>query len=254
MLAIIGGTGATQLGYFVRHHRRVARTPYGETSGALTFGEIDGQQVVFIARHGFGHTIPPHLINYRANIWALADIKVRRIVALASVGGIRPDLAPGTLIVPDQIIDYTWGRPHTFVTEGDKPFVHTDFTRPYDERLRQQLLAAAHDAGEPICDGGVYACTQGPRLETAAEIRRIAGDGGDMVGMTAMPEAILAREAGLAYATLAFATNWAAGEGGNTERVAFNTASEQSNESLERILRILRQLVDTSKKPAVEQA
>ncbi|UXY13695.1 S-methyl-5'-thioinosine phosphorylase [Chitiniphilus purpureus] len=243
MLAIIGGTGATQLGHFVPTHRRVMRTPYGDPSGALTFGRIDGQDVVFIARHGYGHTIAPHQINYRANIWALAEVQADGIVALASVGGIRADLAPGVLVVPDQIIDYTWGRAQTFFSDGDKPIVHTDFTRPYDEPLRQRLLRAALQAGEGIVDGGTYACTQGPRLETAAEIRRIAGDGGDMVGMTAMPEAILAREAGLGYATLAFVSNWAAGMGDNTERVALEAAREQTAPSLERILRILRQLV-----------
>ncbi|WP_148715890.1 S-methyl-5'-thioinosine phosphorylase [Chitinolyticbacter meiyuanensis] len=239
MLAIIGGTGATQLGNFTRTHRQVVRTPYGEPSGALTFGEIAGHQVVFIARHGYGHTIPPHRINYRANIWALADMKVRRVVAIASVGGIRADLTPGTLVVPDQIIDYTWGRNQTFFEEGNTPFVHADFTQPYDEKLRQQLLQAAAVVNEPVTAGGVYACSQGPRLETAAEIRRIAGDGGDMVGMTAMPEAILAREAGLAYAALAFVSNAAAGIGDSERNISMSTSAEPFRGAIGRIERVL---------------
>ena len=142
MLAIIGGSGLTQLSNMEIERREVVRTPYGEPSGALAFGRVCDEPVVFLARHGYGHTIPPHLVNYRANIWALKQAKATGIVSVASVGGIRADLAPGTLIVPNQIIDYTWGRKSTFFEGGDTPVRHIDFTEPYDETLRHRLLAA----------------------------------------------------------------------------------------------------------------
>src|ERR1035437_6752332 len=158
MLAIIGGSGLTQLSSLDVSRQQVVRTPYGEPSGALTFGRIGKQDVVFLARHGYGHTIPPHLVNYRANIWALAKgAGATRIVSVASVGGIRADLAPGTLLIPHQIIDYTWGRQMTFHDSQDMPVVQIDFTDPYDEALRRQILDAAARAGQSIVDGAVYA-------------------------------------------------------------------------------------------------
>jgi 5'-methylthioadenosine phosphorylase len=214
MLAIIGGSGSTQLSNLEVSRREVVRTPYGEPSGALTFGSIAGCEVVFLARHGYGHTIPPHQVNYRANIWALHAQGVKNVIAVAAVGGIRSDLAPGALVVPDQIIDYTHGRAGTFFTGGDSGVRHVDFTLPYCQSLRAACLAAGRRAGETLIDGGVYAATQGPRLETAAEIDRLERDGADMVGMTGMPEAALAREIGLCYATIAVVANHAAGRGG----------------------------------------
>ena len=193
MLAIIGGSGLTQLANLSVIRREVVRTPYGEPSGALTFGQLCAQPVVFLARHGYGHTIPPHRVNYQANLWALRAAKVSEIISVASVGGIRSDLCPGSLVVPDQIIDYTWGRKSTFHENSDEPVVHIDFTEPYDEGVRRRILAAGVSAGQPIVDGAVYAATQGPRLETAAEINRLERDGADLVGMTGMPEAALAR-------------------------------------------------------------
>ncbi len=211
MLAILGGSGLTQLSDLEQVRRQVIRTPYGEPSGALTFGTLNGRDVVFLARHGYGHTIPPHAVNYRANIWALASQGVREVVAIASVGGIRADLGPGTLVVPSQIIDYTHGRKSTYFDGSDGLVKHVDFTYPYTPELRKTLLRACATANEPVIDGGVYAAVQGPRLETAAEILRLERDGSDMVGMTAMPEAGLAREAGLSYAALVVVANWAAG-------------------------------------------
>ncbi|BCL75362.1 S-methyl-5'-thioinosine phosphorylase [Jeongeupia sp. HS-3] len=219
MLAIIGGTGATRLAGLKDVRRLIVRTPYGEPSGPLVFGELAGKPVIFLARHGYGHTIPPHRINYRANIWALASQKVENIIALASVGGIKPGLKPGLLVLPDQLIDNTWGRQHTYFDGNDQAITHVDFTEPYTESLRQALLAAASQARVPLIDGGVYVCMQGPRLETAAEIRKIKRDGGDMVGMTAMPEAALARERAIAYVTLAVVANRAAGVAGSIESV-----------------------------------
>ncbi|MDH4284175.1 MAG: S-methyl-5'-thioinosine phosphorylase, partial [Gallionellaceae bacterium] len=170
MLAIIGGTGFTQMSNLEITHRQVMRTPYGEPSGALTFGLIKQHEVMFIARHGYGHTLPPHLVNYRANLWALHDQGAKRVVSIASVGGIRPDLLPGMLVVPDQILDYTHGRAYTYFDAREKPVTHIDFTYPYDLHLRGQILDAARLANEKLLDGGVYAATQGPRLDTAAEI------------------------------------------------------------------------------------
>jgi len=169
------------------------RTPYGEPSAPLTFGAIRGAPVVFLARHGDGHTIPPHQVNYRANLWALKEQGAREVVSVASVGGIRKNLGPGKIVVPHQILDYTWGRASTFF-EGDAAVKHVDFTEPYNAALRARLLAAARKSGEKAGGRAVYAATQGPRLESAAEIDRLERDGADIVGMTGMPEASLARE------------------------------------------------------------
>ena len=231
MLAIIGGSGLTQLASLEVSRQQVVRTPYGEPSGALTFGRIGQRDVVFLARHGYGHTIPPHLVNYRANIRALAEgAGATQIISVASVGGIRADLGPGKLVVPHQIIDYTWGRQMTFHDSRDAQVVHIDFTEPYDETLRRQLLAAAANAAEPIADGAVYAASQGPRLETAAEIERFERDGAHIVGMTGMPEAALAREAGIPYAALTVVANWAAGRADSAHAIRF--------ESLEAVLQV----------------
>ena len=213
MLAIIGGSGFAKLAGLGNARREVVRTPYGDPSCALTHGELDGHPIVFLARHGYGHTIAPHEINYRANVHALKRIGVEQVVAVATVGGIRADCVAGTLVVPDQLIDYTSGRAHTFFEGVDQPVTHIDFTWPYDVAVRQRVLDAARRGGEPVIDGAVYGCTQGPRLETAAEVERLARDGCDLVGMTGMPEAALAREAGLAYASLCVVANQAAGRG-----------------------------------------
>src|SRR5258706_5552603 len=194
MFAILGGSGLVKLSALGTPRRRVMRTPFGEPSGALTFGRLAGAEVVFLARHGYGHTIAPHEINYRANLWALKELQVEGVFALASVGGIREDLGPGTLVVPDQIIDYTHSRNSTFFEGSGTPVTHVDFTLPYSAKLRSRLLRAAMEIGESLIDGAVYACTQGPRLETAAEIDRLQRDGADLVGMTGMPEAGLGRE------------------------------------------------------------
>ena len=213
-LAIIGGTGLTALEGLEILRREPVETPFGEPSGPLTHGTLAGKSIVFIARHGYGHNIPPHRINYRANIWALHRTGVRRVVAIAAVGGIRADLAPGRLAVPHQIIDYTWSRAATFFEDDLSRVTHIDFTEPYSERLRELLQLGCDAAGVDAARDGVYGATQGPRLETAAEIDRMERDGCAMVGMTAMPEAALARELALEYAACAVVANWAAGRGG----------------------------------------
>ncbi|MDD3528716.1 MAG: S-methyl-5'-thioinosine phosphorylase [Gallionellaceae bacterium] len=233
MLAIIGGSGLTQLPGLHITRREVVRTPYGMPSGALTFGELDGHAIVFLARHGYGHTVPPHLVNYRANIWALHAQQVSHVVSIATVGGIGPELRPGRLAVPDQIVDYTHGRETTCADYGNGDMVtHMDFTWPYCEEMRRHCMTALAACGEDYLDGGTYGCVQGPRLETKAEIDRMARDGCAMVGMTGMPEAYLARELGLCYAAIAASVNWAAGRGDSQQAIS----AEEINHNLEQIM------------------
>ena len=243
MLAIIGGSGLTQLSSLEVARREVVRTPYGEPSGTLAHGRIGAQEVVFLARHGHGHTIPPHRVNYRANLWALVKAAgAEGIVSVASVGGIRADLGPGALVVPHQIVDCTWGRPHTFFDGGNAHVVHVDFTEPYDRTLRERLLCAAEAAGVTASGAAVYAATQGPRLETAAEIDRLERDGADIVGMTGMPEAALARELETPYAAICAVANWAAGRGDSANRIAFDRIEAVLQESLARVRKVIEHL------------
>jgi len=242
-LAVIGGSGLSKLASLEITQRKVVRTPYGEPSGALTFGSIRGHGMVFLARHGYGHTISPHEVNYRANLWALKEENVSGVVSVASVGGIRRDVAPGTLLVPDQIIDYTWGRRSTFFEGAGAPVTHIDFTEPYTQSLRQRILAAARACGESMLDGGTYAASQGPRLESAAEIDRFERDGADIVGMTGMPEAALARELGLEYAAIAVSANYAAGRGESEHAVPMERIEAVLGEAMGRVRRIIEQLI-----------
>jgi 5'-methylthioinosine phosphorylase len=243
MLAVIGGSGLSKLASLEVTQRKAVRTPYGEPSGALTFGRIRGTEMVFLARHGYGHTVAPHEVNYRANLWALKDAGVTSVVSVASVGGIRRDVLPGALMVPDQIIDYTWGRSATFFEGAGAPVTHIDFTEPYTEALRERILAAARACGEPVLDGGTYAATQGPRLETAAEIDRLERDGADVVGMTGMPEAALARELALEYAAIAVSANFAAGRGESVHAVPMERIEAVLAEAMGRVRRVIEQLI-----------
>jgi 5'-methylthioinosine phosphorylase len=211
-LAVIGGTGMNQWPGLQIDERRIVETPYGAPSAPLLLGRIGHSPAWFLARHGEGHKLPPHAINYRANLWALQQVGVRRVVAIAAVGAIADWFAPGEIAVPDDVIDYTWGREHSY-SDGreNSPLRHIEFTQPYAPTLRDTLLAAAASRAVRVSGAGVMAVTQGPRLESAAEIRRLQRDGADMVGMTGMPEAALAAELGLAYACLAVSVNWGAG-------------------------------------------
>ncbi len=211
-IAIIGGTGLATLDTLKIIRQETRSTPYGEPSSPLVYGELGGQPVVFLARHGQHHTLPPHKINYRANLWALHRIGVKQVIAVAAVGGIRADMDPGALAFPDQIIDYTWGRPCTFFEDHLTHVTHIDFTEPYCPELRERLIQVACALKLDARESGTYAAMSGPRLETAAEIRRLERDGCAMVGMTGMPEAALARELGLRYAVCAVVANWAAGK------------------------------------------
>lgn len=212
-LAIIGGTGLDSLGILDVHKREVVNTPYGPPSGAITRGTLFDKEVFFLPRHGYNHTFAPHKINYRANLWSLRELGAENILAIAAVGGIRDDMPPSRLVIPDQIIDYTWGRPVSFFGEDNEEVVHIEFTHPYCEDLRQKLIIAGRAANTEMVESATYGATQGPRLETAAEIVRMERDGCDIVGMTGMPEASLAREINLCYASCGIVANWAAGKG-----------------------------------------
>lgn len=214
MLAIIGGSGLNQFPELEIFGEQKISTPYGDCSAPLTIARLNGRQLVFLPRHGQGHKLPPHQINYRANLWALKEVGVTQVLAVNAVGGIHPKMGPGTFVVPHQIIDYTYGREQSYNFLIDGYINHIDFTHPYSQNMRQQLIASLLSANLPFQPTGVYACTQGPRLETAAEVLRLQRDGCDLVGMTAMPEAALARELGLQYAALCLVVNWAAGLAG----------------------------------------
>ena len=218
-LAIIGGTGVYALGELADVETHQPLTPYGAPSGPVRVGTMAGKRVAFLARHGEGHSLPPHKINYRANLAALKALGASRVLALNTVGGISGRFGPRVLACPDQLIDYTWGRVSTLCEESGSEVLHVDFGDPYTPGLRQKILAAAALAGIVLVDGGCYGATQGPRLETKAEIARMRRDGCDLVGMTGMPEAGLARELGLDYACLAIVANWAAGAGPDVDEV-----------------------------------
>lgn len=240
-LAIIGGTGLTSLNGLEITKREVVHTPYGEPSGPLTFGTLCGKEVIFLARHGYGHTIPPHKINYCANVWALHSTGVKKVVAVAAVGGIAADMTPGRLVVPDQIIDYTWGRQSTFFEDALTHVTHIDFTEPYTEELRQILLQGCRAAKLDFVDGGTYGATQGPRLESTAEIDRMERDGCSIVGMTGMPEAALARELELSYATCAVVVNKAAGRGEGP--ITMDQIEQTIKTGMERVRLLLENIV-----------
>ena len=209
--AIIVGSGFD--GFVGEEDGMRVSTPFGEPSSAIRDLTIGDDVVRVLARHGDRHAIPPHLINYRANLVALKNLDVGAVIALNTVGVITAVRGPGELAVPDQIIDYTWGRAHTTQSEANDGVLHVDFTEPFTRALRDRLLSAASAAGIDCHDGGVCAVTQGPRLETAAEIDRLERDGADFIGMTGMPEAGIALELGLDYACLALVVNKAAGRG-----------------------------------------
>jgi len=208
-LGLIGGTGLDHWGKAVGLHP--VSTAYGEPSADLAEYRVGDVQLFFLPRHGEQHQIPPHAVNYQANIDAFRQLQVEGIMTVNAVGGITDSYGPGVLAVPDQLIDYTWGRAHTFSMTANDSLLHADFTDPFEGNVRSGLLKAAKKAGAGVIDTGCIGVTQGPRLETAAEVRRLMRDGCDMVGMTSMPEAALAREAGLDYACLCISANWAAG-------------------------------------------
>jgi 5'-methylthioinosine phosphorylase len=210
-IAILGGSGLDRLQGIDIERTETLDTPYGTPSDVLTIGHLAGVRIVFLPRHGAAHTIPPHRINYRANLWALRQLGCDRVISVCAVGSIHTDIQPADIIIPHQIIDYTRSREHTLYDEDLDEVVHIDFTEPYCEALRTLLIQAAETVGVSVHSSATYGATQGPRLETAAEINRMERDGCDIVGMTGMPEASIARELGLCYATIAVSANNAAG-------------------------------------------
>jgi 5'-methylthioinosine phosphorylase len=243
MIGIIGGTGLTQFENLQVIRRQIVRTPYGDASQPLIFGELSGAEVVFLARHGGGHKIPPHSINYRANIWALQSVGVQSLIAVATVGGIDQSLMPGDIVLPNQLIDYTYGRDNTYHDGVEKPVMHIDFTQPYTESLRQVCIKAANNIQQNLHEQGVYACVQGPRLETAAEINRYEKDGAHVIGMTGMPEAALARELGMDYAALCPVANHAAGRGESAENIQYNIMLERLSITMEKVCNLMKEIV-----------
>ena len=226
-LAIIGGTGLYRLAALQDEQVLEGDTIYGKPSGPVRVGRLGAARVAFLARHGEWHSVPPHHVNYRANLQRLKDLGVRRVLATNAVGGIGAQFGPRVVAVPDQLIDYTWGRISTICEEPGTPVLHVDFGEPYTPSLRQAVLAAGKRAGVALVDGGCCGITQGPRLESRAEVLRLRRDGCDLVGMTGMPEAALAREMGLEYACLALVANWAAGCGGEGEAPAAEITFEE---------------------------
>jgi 5'-methylthioinosine phosphorylase len=216
-LAVIGGSGLYKFPGLEDAQRHAVQTPFGPASGEIVIGDFAGRRIAFLARHGEGHTLPPHRVNYRANLWALHYLGARKVVGINAVGGIRADMGPRVIVVPDQIIDYTHGRYTSFCDVEGAEVKHIDFSEPYTASLRRAVIAAASAAGIDVIDGGCYGATQGPRLETRAEIARLKRDGCDLVGMTGMPEACLARELDLHYACIALVANFAAGCGDEAE-------------------------------------
>lgn len=241
MLGIIGGTGLAELANLNISKRLIVRTPYGEPSQPLVIGEINGKEVAFLARHGGGHTIPPHAVNYRANIWALHSVGVCHLLSVATVGGITRNLIPGDIVLPNQILDYTYGRSNTYHDGVELPVRHIDFTQPYSSAMRDSCLKAAKDVGYNLVDGGVYACVQGPRLETAAEIDRYERDGATIVGMTGMPEAVLARELDISYAALCPVANFAAGRGDSAQSIQFEQVMPLLQQTMDKVRTVIAQ-------------
>lgn len=217
---LVGSGGLPSLAAFKDHERNLG-TPYGPVQSPPQVGSIEGRQVVALARHGRPHRVAPHEVNYRANLWLLKELGASQIIATHTVGAIDSTLATSGLVLPEQIIDYTWGRPHSYSTDDE--LLHVDFSLPFDRALQQALVVAAAATGIDLVAGGIYGCTQGPRLETAAEIDRMARDGCTLVGMTVMPEAGLARELALPYASLCIVVNPAAGRG--ADRAAIDLAA-----------------------------
>jgi 5'-methylthioadenosine phosphorylase len=208
-VAIIGGTGVYENAYLEDPQEMIVETGFGQA--LFCRGHYREREIYFLARHGTGHGLPPHLVNYRANIAAIKKLGISAVIATAAVGSLRQGMPPGSRVVIDQFIDFTKGRPATFYEGGEEGVIHVDLTEPYCPELRQAVLRAGETLGERIIDGGCYLCTEGPRFETPAEIRMFALWGGDLVGMTNVPEVVLAREAGLCYATIALVSNFAAG-------------------------------------------
>lgn len=238
MLALIGGSGFDGSLRFTGRREESVGTPYGPCSSPLVFGSLEGVPCIFLYRHGLHHQFAPHRVPARANLWALKKAGAEGVIAVATVGGAASDLPPGSIALPDQLLDYTWGREVTYHDDFSEGAMHADMTKPFDEALRCHLADAAAALGESIRIGGTYACTQGPRLETAAEVRRFVRDGADMMGMTLYPECALAREIGLPYAALCLSVNWAVGIAESAEGISLEKMAALQKAGIGRAVRI----------------
>ncbi len=243
MYALIGGSGFTSNDVVTDREEIEMTTPYGAPSAPLVFGRLGGTPIVFLRRHGVNHQFAPHRVPSRANLWALKQAGVKGIIAVATVGGISSDMGPGAIALPDQLIDYTWGREVTYYDTPEAGVKHVDMTHPYDRTLSAGLAAAAARIGRTVRTGGVYAATQGPRLETAAEVERYRRDGADMIGMTVYPECALARELGLAYAPVCVSVNHAAGIGTSNEGIDFESLKDTVAEAVVSVVDIAKAFV-----------
>jgi 5'-methylthioinosine phosphorylase len=250
MIGLICGTNLSQLEHFPTFTKQKVTTQYGQPSADLIKAQVSGVDFVFLPRHGSDAGIAPHLINYRANIRALAKQGVRKIVTLNTVGSTNPNFPPGSWVLPDQLIDYTYGREHTFFDGVHNALQHIDFTHPFSLTLSEQIAAVASSLNMNIHRGGCYACTQGPRLETAAEVKRLKADGNDLIGMTAMPEANLARELGIDYVPLCLVANWGAGveDAGKILDIddIYSLVKKEFNKILSVVLQLIGELEETS--------
>lgn len=240
-LAIIGGSGLTKLNGLIVIKQQEYETPYGMPSGILTYGTYANKEIIFLPRHGDPHVIPPHKINYRANIWALKECQVKNIIGVNAVGGVTEEMYPGRLICPDQIIDYTWSRAHTFFDGDQNTVTHIDFSQPYSKNLRSLLINTTTTDKLDLYPAGTYGATQGPRLETAAEIERMERDGCDIIGMTGMPEAALARELEIDYASISIIANWAAGK--SEEKITMEMIDRNLNAAMSKVHALLAAVI-----------
>jgi 5'-methylthioadenosine phosphorylase len=239
-IAIIGGTGLYAMLELGKSKTTVLKTPYGNSS-ELLLGRLRGREVVFLPRHGRKHEIPPHLVNYRANIWALHRLGVKRVLATSSCGSINPQMRPGELAVLSQFIDFTKRRPQTFYEGGEESVAHIDVTEPYCPELRRVLIDSAEGLNLKVHPSAVYACTEGPRFETAAEVRALKMLGADVVGMTNVPECVLAREKEICYAALGVITNFAAGI--SRKRLTYTEVVGVLRESIGRVRKLLLEAI-----------
>ena len=240
-LALVGGTGLTELEDAAE--TLVLDTPYGAPSAPVRVVETEPLRLLFLPRHGNPHRFPPHCVNYRANMWALREAGVDHVLAVSAVGGISRGYTPGALAAPDQLIDYSWGREHTYCDSENAPLVHVDFSHPYEGPLRKALLHSAANHSIEVIDGGCIGVFQGPRLESAAEVEKARRDGCDMAGMTSLPEAGLARELGLDYAGIAVISNWGAGV--SDELISEDDIAETLREPMTRVRALVRALIET---------
>ena len=240
-LALVGGTGLTELDDDAE--TLVFDTPYGAPSAPIRVVETQPLRLLFLPRHGNPHRFPPHCVNYRANMWALREAGAKHVLAVSAVGGITSAYGPGTLAAPDQLVDYSWGREHTYSDSGNVPLLHVDFTHPYEGPLRRALLQSAASHSLEIVNGGCIGVFQGPRLESTAEIEMARRGGCDMAGMTSLPEAGLARELELDYAGIAVVSNWGAGV--SDELISEDDIAETLREPMIRVRKLLRAVIET---------